>query len=140
MQRSRYVYVWADGIYSTVRMDDRLCLLVIIGSDETGKKELLALSDGYRESEASWTEALMDLKQRGLEYAPKLAVGDGVLGLWKAVAKCWPQTNQQLCWVHKTANVLEKLPKAMQPKVKEALHNIWQAETREKAYEAFDTV
>lgn len=119
-------------------MDDRLCLLVIIGFDETGRKELLALSDGYRESEASWTEVLMDLKQRGLECALRLAVGDGVLGLWKAVAKCWPQTDQQRCWVHKTANVLEKLPKAMQPKVKEALHNIWQAETREKAYDAFD--
>jgi len=134
----RCVYVWADGIYSNVRMDDRLCLLVIIGSDETGRKELLALSDGYRESEASWTEVLMDLRQRGLKDAPKLAVGDGALGFWKAVAKCWPDTDQQRCWVHKTANVLEKLPKAMQPKVKEALHNIWQAETREKAYQAFD--
>ncbi len=134
----RYVYVWADGVYSNVRMDDRLCLLVMIGSDETGRKELLALSDGYRESEASWTEVLMDLKQRGLTMAPRLAVGDGALGFWKAVAKCWPDTDQQRCWVHKTANVLEKLPKAMQPKVKEALHNIWQAETREKAYTAFD--
>lgn len=134
----RYVYVWADGIYSTVRMDDRLCFLVIIGSDETGRKELLALSDGYRESEASWTEVLMDLKQRGLKDAPRLAVGDGALGFWKAVAQCWPDTGQQRCWVHKTVNVMEKLPKAMQPKVKEALHNIWQAETREKAYKAFD--
>lgn len=111
---------------------------VIIGSDETGRKELLALSGGYRESEASWTEVLMDLKQHDLEKAPRLAVGDGALGFWKAVAKCWPDTDQQRCWVHKTANVLEKLPKAMQPKVKEALHNIWQAETREKAYTAFD--
>lgn len=134
----RYVYVWADGVYSTVRMDDRICLLVIIGADETGRKELLALSDGYRESEASWTEVLTDLKQRGLEKAPGLAVGDGALGFWKAVAKCWPDTDQQRCWVHKTANVKEKLPKAMQPKVKEALHNIWQAETREKVYKAFD--
>ncbi|SFL09434.1 Transposase (or an inactivated derivative) [Nitrosomonas aestuarii] len=138
LSNKRYVYVWADGVYSTVRMDDRLCLLVIIGSDETGRKELLALSDGYRESEASWTEVLMDLKQRGLKEAPKLAVGDSALGFWKAVAKCWPDTDQQRCWVHKTANVMEKLPKAMQPKVKEALHNIWQAETREEAYEAFD--
>jgi len=133
----RYVYVW-DGTYSTVRMDGRLCLLTLIGSDEMGRKELLALSDGYRESEASWTEVLMDLKQRGLKDAPKLAVGDGALGFWKAVAKCWPDTDQQRCWVHKTANVMEKLPKAMQPKVKEALHNIWQAETREKAHAAFD--
>ncbi|SCZ86587.1 transposase (fragment) [Nitrosomonas mobilis] len=80
-----------------MRMDDRLCLLVIIGSDETGRKELLALSDGYRESEASWTEVLMDLKQRGLKGAPKLAIGDGALGFWKAVTQCWPDTDQQHC-------------------------------------------
>ena len=87
-----YVYVWADGVYSNVRMDDRLCLLVIIGSDETGRKELLALSDGYRESAASWEEVLTDLKQRGLKNAPKLAVGDGALGFWKALAENWPAT------------------------------------------------
>ena len=138
LSNKRFVYVWADGVYSTVRTDDRLCLLVIIGSDETGRKELLALSDGYRESEANWTEVLMDLKQRGLKTGPKLAVGDGALGFWKAVTKLWPDTDQQRCWVHKTANVLEKLPKAMQPKVKEALHAIWQAETREAAHKAFD--
>jgi len=138
LNNKRYVYVWADGIYSNVRMDDRLCLLVIIGSDETGRKELIALADGYRESVASWEEVLTDLRQRGLSTDPKLAIGDGALGFWKAVAKLWPQTDQQRCWVHKTANVLEKLPKAMQPKVKEALHNIWQAETREAAYQAFD--
>ncbi|MBA2657992.1 MAG: IS256 family transposase [Nitrosospira sp.] len=137
LSKKHYVYVWADGVYSNVRMDDRICLLVIIGSDEAGRKELLALSDGYRESAASWEEVLMDLKQRGLKIAPKLAVGDGSLGFWKAVAKLWPETDQQRCWVHKTANVLEKLPKAMQPKIKEALHNIWQAETREEAYKAF---
>ncbi|SEQ90506.1 Transposase, Mutator family [Nitrosomonas sp. Nm51] len=119
-------------------MDDRLCLLVIIGSDETGRKELPALSDGYRESEASWTEVLMDLKQRGLKEAPEPAAGDGASGFRKAVAKCWPQTDRQRCRVHKTANVMEKLPKVMQPKVKEALYNIWQAETREQAYAAFD--
>jgi putative transposase len=138
LSKKRYVYVWADGVYSNVRMDDRLCLLVIIGSDETGRKELLALSDGYRESAASWEEVLTDLKQRGLKMAPKLAIGDGSLGFWKAVTKLWPETDQQRCWVHKTANILEKLPKAMQPKVKEALHDIWQAETREEAYKAFD--
>ena len=138
LSNKRYVYVWADGIYSNVRMDDRLCLLVIIGSDETGRKELIALADGYRESAASWEEVLTDLHQRGLNTAPKLAVGDGALGFWKAVAKLWPKTDQQRCWVHKTANVLEKLPKAMQPKIKEALHNIWQAETRQQAYQAFD--
>ncbi len=95
MGNKRYVYVWADGVYSTLRMDDRLCLLVIIGSDETGRTELLALSDGYRESEASWTEVLMDLQQRGLKNPPKLAVGDGALDFWKAVVKYWPQTDQQ---------------------------------------------
>ncbi len=100
LSKKRYVYVWADGVYSNVRMDDRLCLLVIIGSDETGRKELLALSDGYRESAASWEEVLTDLKQRGLKSAPKLAVGDGALGFWKAVAKLWPETDQQRCWVH----------------------------------------
>jgi transposase-like protein len=138
LTKKRYVYVWADGIYSNVRMDDRLCLLVIIGSDEHGRKELLALSDGYRESAASWEEVLTDLAQRGLKLPPKLAVGDGALGFWKALSKLWSDTDQQRCWVHKTANVLEKLPKTVQPKVKDALHNIWQAETREDAYKAFD--
>jgi len=138
LTKKRYVYVWADGIYSNVRMDDRLCLLVIIGSDEHGRKELLALSDGYRESAASWEEVLTDLAQRGLKLPPKLAVGDGALGFWKALSKLWPDTDQQRCWVHKTANILEKLPKTVQPKVKDALHNIWQAETREDAYKAFD--
>ena len=138
LTKKRYVYVWADGIYSNVRMDDRLCLLVIIGSDEHGRKELLALSDGYRESAASWEEVLTDLAQRGLKLPPKLAVGDGALGFWKALSKLWPDTDQQRCWVHKTANILEKLPKTVQPKVKEALHNIWQAETREDAHKAFD--
>ncbi len=109
LSEKRYVYIWADGIYSTVRMDDRLCLLVTIGSDETGRKELLALSDGYRESEASWTEVLMDLNQRGLKDALKLAVGDGALGLWKAIAKCWPQTDQQN-WQHiRTTNPVESV-------------------------------
>jgi putative transposase len=138
LSQKRYVYVWADGVYSHVRLDDRLCLLVIIGSDEQGRKELLALVDGYRESAASWEEVLTDLRQRGLKTAPKLAIGDGALGFWKAVGKLWPDTDQQRCWVHKTANVLEKLPKAMQPKVKEALQAIWQAESREAAYQAFD--
>lgn len=138
LSHKRYVYVWADGIYSHVRMDDRLCLLVIIGSDETGHKELLALSDGYHESATSWEEVLIDLQQRGLKDSPRLAVGDGALGFWKAVTKHWPQTDQQRCWVHKTANVLAKLPKPMQPKIKEALHTIWQAQTREQANQAFD--
>ena len=138
LSNKRYVYIWADGIHSNVRMDDRLCLLVIIGSDEQGNKELIALSDGYRESAASWEETLLSLTQRGLKVAPKLAVGDGALGFWKALGKVWPHTRQQRCWVHKTANVMEKLPKAMQPKVKEVLHNIWGAETRESAEKAYE--
>ena len=138
LSKKRYVYIWADGVHCNVRLDDRLCLLVVMGSDEQGNKELLAVSDGYRESSASWEEVLMDLTQRGLTKPPKLAIGDGAMGFWNAVGKVWPTTDQQRCWVHKTANVMEKLPKAMQPKVKEALHNIWQAETRDEAYKAFD--
>jgi len=133
LSKKRYVYVWADGVYCNVRMGDKICLLVIIGSDELGNKELIAVSDGYRESEASWSEVLLGLKQRGLNIEPKVAVGDGVLGFWKALSKCWPTTRGQRCWVHKTANVLAKLPKSMQPKVKSALHEIWQSETKEEA-------
>ncbi len=118
LSKKRYVYLWADGVHCNVRLDDRLCLLVIIGSDEQGNKELLAVSDGYRESSASWEEVLMDLTQRGLTTAPKLAIGDGAMGFWNAVGKVWPTTDQQRCWVHKTANVMEKLPKAMQSKVR----------------------
>ena len=138
LSRRRYVYVWADGVYSNVRMDDRLCLLVIVGSDDTGRKEVLAVVDGYRESEASWLEVLEQLESQGLTIPPKLAIGDGALGFWKAVAKKWPQTCQQRCWVHKTANVLNKVPKAVQPKLKAALHEIWMAETRKGARKAFD--
>lgn len=134
----RYVYMWADGVYSNVRMDERLCLLVIVGVTEHGRKELVAVEDGYRESEASWLEVLRGLYQRGLTVAPKLATGDGALGFWKALSKVYPETHQQRCWVHKTANVLDKLPKSMQPKVKAALHEIWQAPTREAAHRAFD--
>ncbi len=125
LSKRRYVYVWADGVYCHVRMDDKLCLLVVLGVDDTGRKEVLGVLDGYRESEASWTELLVQLKNQGLTLAPKLAIGDGALGFWKAVAKCWPTTDQQRCWVHKTANVLNKVPKSVQPKVKEALQDIY---------------
>ena len=134
----RWVYWWVDGVYSNVRMDDRICLLVIIGVTEHGHKELIAVEDGHRESEASWYELLVGLRERGLTQGPKLAVGDGALGFWKALAKLYPQTVHQRCWVHKTANVLEKLPKSVQPKVKAALHEIWMAETREDAQIAFE--
>jgi len=134
----RYVYWWADGIYSKVRMDDKLCLLVIIGVTEQGRKELVAVEDGYRESADSWYELLADLRNRGLKIGPKLCVGDGALGFWNALSKLYPEAAHQRCWVHKTANILNKLPKAVQPKVKEALHDIWMAETKQEAHAAFD--
>lgn len=138
LSQKRYVYWWVDGIYSNVRMDDRLCLLVIIGVTEHGYKELVAVEDGYRESSASWQELLINLRERGLTVAPKLAVGDGALGFWNALSKAYPDCKHQRCWVHKTANVLAKLPKSVQPKVKASLQDIWMAETREDAYKAFD--
>jgi putative transposase len=134
----RYVYIWADGIYCNVRMEERQCLLVIIGATEDGKKELLALGSGFRESELSWTELLIDLKHRGLNVAPKLAVGDGALGFWKALSKVYDQTRWQRCWVHKTANVLNKLPKSLQPKAKDKLHQIWMAPTKAEAETHFN--
>ena len=139
LSNKRYVYWWADGIYSKVRLDDRLCLLVIIGVTEHGKKELVAVEDGYRESEASWMELLNGLRSRGLQIEPKLAVGDGALGFWNAIAKAYPTTKHQRCWVHKTANVLKSLPKSVQPKVKSALQDIWMAETQKEATKAFDS-
>jgi transposase-like protein len=135
----RFVYVWADGIYSNIRLDDeRQCLLVVIGALEDGRKQLLAVHDGFRESELSWCEVLKDLKRRGLELPPKLAVGDGGLGFWAALRKVYPTTREQRCWVHKTANVLDQLPKSMQGKAKQALHDIYLAESRQAATEAFE--
>ena len=138
LSHKRYVYIWADGIYCNVRMEERQCLLVIIGATENGKKELLALDSGFRESELSWTELLLDLKHRGLKATPGLATGDGALGFWKALAKVYGNTRWQRCWVHKTANVLNKLPKSIQPKVKEKLHQIWMAPDRAEARKNFD--
>ncbi len=135
----RYVYVWADAIHCKVRLDDaKLCLLVLIGATDDGKKELIAVEDGYRESEASWLEMMRGLEARGLKIEPELAVGDGALGFWKALAQVWGNTRQQRCWVHKTGNILNYLPKSVQPKAKQALHEIWMAESREAAEEAFD--
>ena len=134
LEGQRFVYLWADGIYSNIRLDDeRQCLLVVIGALADGRKQLLAVHDGFRESELSWTELLEDLKRRGLEVPPKLAVGDGGLGFWAALQKVYPTTREQRCWVHKTANVLDKLPKSMQGKAKSALHNIYLAESRRRA-------
>ena len=134
----RYVYIWADGIYCNVRMEEKQCLLVIIGATEDGKKELLALDNGLRESELSWQELLLDLKRRGLKVAPKLAIGDGALGFWNALSKVYDNTRWQRCWVHKTANVLNQLPKSLQAKAKEKLHQIWQAPDKAEAQTHFD--
>lgn len=139
LSAEHYVYVWADGIYSTLRgEDDRPCLLILIGVNEQGEKRLLALSDGYRESKASWLSLIQDLQARGLKTPPQLAIGDGALGFWAAVDEAWPQTRCQRCWVHKTANVLNDLPQSIQGKAKAGLHEIWMAETRAQAEKAFD--
>jgi putative transposase len=135
----RYVYFWADGIYVQARLEDEAqCLLVIIGATPEGKKELVGLADGLRESAHSWRDLLLDLKRRGLSSGPQLAVGDGALGFWKALDEVWPTTRVQRCWVHKTANVLNKLPNSLHTKAKRALHNIWMAETRKDAEAALD--
>jgi len=134
-----YVYIWVDGVHFGVRLEDASqCILVVIGATADGKKELLAMSDGYRESAESWKELLLDLKQRGLTVDPKLAIGDGALGFWKALPQVFGTTGGQRCWVHKTANVLNKLPKSQQAKAKAALHEIWMAESRAAADQAFD--
>ena len=139
LSNRRYVYLWADGIHFGVRLEDASqCILVVIGATPEGKKELVALSDGYRESEDSWRELLLGLKSRGLKIDPHVAVGDGALGFWKALPQVFGTTRTQRCWVHKTANILNKLPKSQQPKAKAALHEIWMAATREDAEKAFD--
>ena len=139
LDKDRWVYVWADGIYSGLRGEaDRLCVLVLIGVNERGQKRFLAIEDGVRESKLSWRELLNQLKERGLSIAPSLAVGDGALGFWSALAEVFPATMAQRCWVHKTINVLNYLPKSVQPKAKSALHEIWMAETKAKAQTALD--
>ena len=140
LAEKHYVYWWVDGIHFNIRLEeDRQCILVLMGATADGKKELVAITDGYRESEQSWVELLLDVKSRGLSIDPKLAIGDGALGFWKAVDKVFPATRAQRCWVHKTANILDKLPKRLQPSAKEAIHNIWMADTREAANQAFDS-
>jgi putative transposase len=135
----RWVYLWVDGIYSGLRAEhERLCALVVIGVNERGQKKFLAIEDGVRESKQSWRELLIALKGRGLTIPPKLAVGDGALGFWAALEEVYPETRHQRCWKHKTANVLNYLPRALQPKAKAALHEIWMAETRADAQRAFN--
>ncbi len=139
LEGKQYAYVWADGIHFNIRLEeDRQCILVVMGATPEGKKELIAIHDGHRESAQSWRELLLDCKSRGLTVDPKLATGDGALGFWKALREVYPATREQRCTVHKTANVLDKLPKRLQPAAKSKLHDIWQADTKEDANKAFD--
>lgn len=134
-----WVYLWADGIHSGLRGDDgRLCVLVVIGVNARGDKHFLAIEDGVRESTQSWREVLLGLRQRGFTRPAKLAVGDGALGFWSALSQVYPETRGQRCWMHKTGNLLNYLPKSSQAKAKQGLHEIWMAETRAAAERAFD--
>jgi putative transposase len=139
LEGKNYVYVWADGVYFNIRLEeDRQCILVLLGATADGHKELVAIVDGYRESEQSWTELLLDVKSRGLTIEPKLATGDGALGFWKALPKVFPTTREQRCWFHKSGNVIDQLPKRLQAGAKEKLHQIWMADTRAHAHDALD--
>ena len=138
LDKDRWVYVWADGVYSGLRAERaKLCALVVIGVNERGEKHFLAIEDGVRESTQSWREVLLKLKSRGMNV-PQLAIGDGAMGFWAALEEVYPESRQQRCWMHKTMNVLNCLPKSLQPKARQALHEIWQASTREDAEKAFD--
>ena len=133
LEGKEYVYLWADGVYFNVRLEeDRLACLVIVGVLPDGRKEVIALEDGYRESTESWASVLRDLKRRGLA-APMLAIGDGNLGFWAALREVYPETKEQRCWKHKLANVLDKLPKRLQPRAKEMLREIMYAPNRDSA-------
>lgn len=135
----RYVYIWADGVYFTPRLDgDRQCMLVIIGADAYGEKDVLAIMDGFRENADSWRDLLRSLRKRGLTQAPELAIGDGALGFWTALRDVYPTTREQRCWVHKTANVTGAMPKSLREKAKADLQDIWMAETKKEATAAFD--
>lgn len=133
-----FVYLWADGIYVNLRSEQRRCVLVVIGCDARGHKHFLAIEEGFRESTESWKALLLSLRDRGVEIAPKLAVADGAMGFWAALAEVYPTTRAQRCWVHKTVNVLDKFPKRLHGSVKSALHEIWQADSRANAEKAFD--
>jgi len=139
LSHKRYVYWWADGVHFNVRLDEeRSCILVLMGALEDGRKEVIAVQDGYRESKESWKDLLADLKRRGLNQGPKLAVGDGALGFWAALAEEFGEVQGQRCWVHKTANVLDKMPKSVQSQAKKRIHDIYLAPTKKEAFQAFD--
>lgn len=138
LSQKEYIYFWVDGIYSGIRLeDDKACILTIIAADSNGNKELLAVEDGLRESKISWHNLLLDLKKRGLEKGPKLAIGDGALGFWAALREVYPATREQRCWVHKTANMLDKLPKSIQPKAKSVIQEMYMADTKKNALAAY---
>ena len=138
LEGKHYVYLWADGIYFNVRLtDERPCVLVVVGALADGTKELVGLYDGQRESKLSWKELLSDLKKRGLSQAAKLATGDGALGFWAALEEEFPGTKQQRCWVHKTANVLDKMAKCVHASAKQRIHDIYLAPTRKEALQAW---
>jgi transposase-like protein len=138
LDKDRWVYVWADGVYSGLRMEQaKLCALVVVGVNERGEKHFLAIEDGVRESTQSWREVLLGLQSRGMN-APELAIGDGAMGFWAALEEIYPKARQQRCWMHKTMNVLNYLPKSTQAKAKQSLHEIWQAETKAAAEKAFE--
>ena len=139
LEGKEYVYLWADGVYFNLRLEeDRQCILVLMGATADGRKELIAVLDGHRESEQSWKTLLLEVRHRGLTIEPRLATGDGALGFWKALAQVFPTTRCQRCWVHKTANVLDKLPKRIQPHANAMLHDIWMAATKAEANRALD--
>jgi transposase-like protein len=140
LSKKNYVYIWADGIYFNVRLDsDRPCILVVMGALEDGSKELIAIHDGHRESKLSWKELLQDMKKRGLKSPPKLAVGDGALGFWAALEEVFSSTKEQRCWVHKTANVLDKMAKKVQGHAKNLIHEMYMAPTREDGLNALES-
>jgi len=139
LEGKEYVYIWADGVHFNLRLEeDRQCILVLMGATADGRKELIAVLDGHRESEQSWKTLLLEVRHRGLTIEPRLATGDGALGFWKALAQVFPTTRCQRCWVHKTANVLDKLPKRIQPHANAMLHDIWMAATKAEANRALD--
>ena len=139
LSAKRYVYCWADGIHLEARLEEQAqCILVIIGATPEGRKELVGFTDGIRESSQSWRDLLLDLKRRGLTTAPQIAVADGALGFWKALGEVWPTTREQRCWVHKTANILNKMPKSLHTKAKRSLQEIWMAETKKDAVKALE--
>lgn len=135
----RYVYIWADGVYFNIRLDEaRPCILVLIGVNEEGQKELIGIHDGVRESTLSWKEFLQNLKSRGMNVTPSLAIGDGALGFWSAIEEEFPKCRQQRCWVHKTANILDKMPKSVQPNAKRMIHEMYLSPTKAAALKAYE--